>query len=153
MRATDAEISAVIRELETRDGRTSGAKLRQALAQRHGGRGCVARVYRLLAESRGAAKSAESADLAARVRELEAQLAAMRARAELAEYREVAHQDSAAIQIYDLRQRLRRFEQETRVQGVQHEQFMRTYKEMIALRRRVAELESGRVGVIEGERV
>ena len=143
MRFTDAQIGEVIREVERRDGRASGAAVRMELARRFGARGGVSRVYRLLGHAHGAARACESAGLAARVQELEAALAAMTARAELSEHREMAHQDAAAMQIDQLRQELRQFELEPRVQGVKHEQFMRTYREVVALRRRVAELEKG----------
>lgn len=141
MRFTDAQISEVIREVEIRDGRASGAAVRDELARRFGARGGVSRVYRLLDQAHGAAKARESAALAARVQELQAQLAAMTSRAELAEQRELAHQDRAALEIHRLRERLRAAELEPRVQGVKHEQFMRAYREVVALRRRVAELE------------
>jgi hypothetical protein len=146
MRVTDAQISEVIRAVETRDGRASGAAVRAELARRFGARGGVSRVYRLLDQAHGAAKATESAALGARVQELEADLAAMTARAELAEHREVAHQDWAANQIYELRQKVRQHELEPKVQGVKHEQFMRVFREVIALRRRVAELEERDAG-------
>jgi hypothetical protein len=141
MRVTDDQIREVIQDVERRDGRAIGTAVRAELERRHGSRGGVSRVYRLLDQAHGAAKARESAALAARVLQLEAELAAMTARAELAEHREVAHQDWAANQIYGLRQKLRALELEPKVQGVQHEQFMRAYREVIALRRRVAEFE------------
>ncbi len=141
MRISDAQIRVVIDDVERRSGRATGAAVRAELAKRHGARGGVTRVYRLLDEARRGARHAESLSLADRVRELEQQLAAMTERAERAEHREVAHQDRAAVEIYTLRDKLRQLEAGSRVQGVQHEQFMRVYREVIALRRRVAELE------------
>ena len=67
--------------------------------------------------------------------------AAMTARAERAEHREMAHQDWAANQIHALREKLRQQALAARDQGIQHEQFMRAYREVIALRKRVAQLE------------
>ena len=142
MRVTDAQIQAVIDELRQQTGGATGSGVRAELARRHGARGGVARIYRLLGQAQGRSEAGESAVLAAKVEQLQAELAAMTKRAELAEHREVAHQDWAANQIYTLREKLREHELAPRVQGVQHEQFMRVYREVIALRRKVVELES-----------
>lgn len=142
MQLRDSQIVGVIRELDARGDRVSGAAVRAELARRFGARGGVARVYRLLHAQRQGFRHEESANLAERVRVLEAQLAAMTERAERAEYRELVHQDRAAIEIHNLREKLRQLQMAPRVEGVQHEQFMRAYREVIALRKRVAELES-----------
>ena len=133
MRVTDRQIQEVIESLKTRDGRVTGAAVRTELARRYGARGGVSRIYRLLGAARGEAQSAESQSL------LE--------RAERAEHREVAHQDRAAVEIHNLREKLRELQTAPRIQGVQHDQYLRAYREVVRLRARVAELESP---VIEG---
>jgi hypothetical protein len=140
MQLTDRQVHDVIRDLAERDGRVSGAAVRAELARRHGARGGVARIYRLLAQGRAEAVGVEAAAQHARIRELEAALAAMTARAELAEYREVAHQDRTALEIHTLRQQLSLAQQGRREQGVSHSDYLRLYKEVIQLRREVADL-------------
>jgi hypothetical protein len=142
MRVTDAQIQAVIDDLRKQTGGATGSWVRAELARRHGARGGVARIYRLLGQTHGEVEAGESAAVSAKVQQLQTELAAMTKRAELAEHREVAHQDWAANQIYALREKLRQHELAPRAQGVQHEQFMRAYREVIALRRKVVELES-----------
>ena len=68
----------------------------------------------------------------------------MRVRAETAEHREVAHQDRAAVEIHNLREKLRELQLVPRQQGVQHEQYLRAYREVVQLRQRVAQLERER---------
>lgn len=141
MRVTDAQIQAVIEELTGKTGGATGAAVRAELARRHGARGGVARIYRLLEQSRRPAAAGEGVASDAQVQQLQAELAAMTARAERAEHREMAHQDWAANQIHALREKLRQQALAARDQGIQHEQFMRAYREVIALRKRVAQLE------------
>jgi hypothetical protein len=142
MRVTDRQIHAVIDALRADEGRVTGARLRRELAHRFGARGGVARVYRLLAVVRDAS-SDEAVDVArARALDLERQLASAVHRAELAEHREVAHQDWAANQIFALRERLRELEQAPRAQGVRHEEYLEVHRALAAARGRVAELEA-----------
>jgi hypothetical protein len=63
-------------------------------------------------------------------------------RAEIAEHREIAHQDWAANQIFALRERLRELEQTPRAHGVPHEQYLEVHRSLAAARARVAELEA-----------
>ena len=140
MQLTDRQVHDVIRDLVERDGRVSGAAVRAELARRHGARGGVARIYRLLAQGRAEAVGVEAAARQARIRELEAALAAMTERAELAEYREIAHQDRTALEIHTLRQQLSLAQQGRREPGVSHSDYLRLYKEVIQLRREVADL-------------
>jgi len=144
MRLTDRQIRGVIDALQAEQGQVSGVALRAELARRYGARGGVSRIYRLLAEARGAARSEEAQAMAGRVRELEVALEAMRVRAETAEHREIAHQDRAAVEIHNLREKLRELQRVPRQQGVQHEQYLRAYREVIQLRQRVAQLERER---------
>jgi hypothetical protein len=144
MRISDADIRAVIADLTAQAGQASGAAVRAELQRRHGARGGVTRVYRVLDQSRRGARHEESRALAERVCELEQQLAGMTERAERAEHRELVHQDRAAVEIHRLREKVRELEMAPRVQGVRHEEFMRVYREVVALRKRAAELEDER---------
>lgn len=151
MKVTDAQIRQAIHAVETRTGRVSGPAVRDELARRHGGaRGGVARVYRLLAQARGAARYAEADGLVARVRALESQLELTTARAERAEHREVVHQDRAAMEIHALREKLRALEKSPAVLGVRHEDYLALYREVVHLRQRVAELEAGQGVAVSG---
>lgn len=147
MRVTDRQIHEVIESLKARDGRVSGSAVRAELARRYGARGGVTRIYRLLGAARGEAQSAEGQSMLERIRQLEAERDALRERAERAEHREVAHQDRAAVEIHNLREKLRELQATPRIQGVQHDQYLRAYREVVRLRARVAELESP---IIEG---
>lgn len=142
MRVTDRQIQEVLTALEAEEGRASGARVRAELARRYGVRGGVARVYRLLASARGAARTHGADGLAPHVIELQQALAAALKRAELAEHRETAHQDWAANQIYALRSKLRELEAAPRVQGVRHEEYLEIHRKLAVARLRIAELEA-----------
>ena len=114
---SDDDLLQLIAELRTRGGAPTGTAVRNELTQRFGIRAGCDRVYRLLriamaSSSRSPttrsppATVAETAsvDLAHRIAELEAALAAAIERAERAEHRERTHQDHWAQQIYELRQ-------------------------------------------------
>ena len=77
MRVTDAQIQAVIDELTEKTGGATGAAVRAELARRHGARGGVARIYRVLEQSRRPAEAGEGAASGAQVQQLQAELAAM----------------------------------------------------------------------------
>ena len=147
MALTHHQIDEVIESLNTGVGRVSGSAVRAELARRYGARGGVTRIYRLLGAARGEAQSAEGQSMLERIRQLEAERDALRERAERAEHREVAHQDRAAVEIHNLREKLRELQATPRIQGVQHDQYLRAYREVVRLRARVAELESP---IIEG---
>lgn len=125
---TDATVRDVIRGLR-REGRwPSGAALRAELARRYGARGGTSRIYRLLAELRAAE---DTPDRQA------AELVEMRARAERAEAREVSHQARWMREIDQLRQELALAQREA-------QRVIELENALLALRRRVAELEKAR---------
>lgn len=102
---TEDSIRAAIRELAAGGGRVTGVAVRQLLANRHGARGGVARIYRLIREAQrpvpdivpqrgpGGPPSDESRQAAI-------------ARADLADHRERVHQQRWARDADALRRRL-----------------------------------------------
>jgi hypothetical protein len=120
---TDQDIEETWRLLEARHGRVSGRQLREALRARFGTPGRTDRVFeiwRALSErQRRAALEPPVAELLQRMERAEAEAsealrakAAAEARAELAESREIAHQDRWAHEIYELRQEIERLKQQ-----------------------------------------
>ena len=109
---TDDSIRAAIRELAASGERITGVALRDQLAARYGVRGGVARVYRLMRESQRPARDGAVTRVPVRASD-ESRDAAI-ARADLAEHRELAHQDRWARETDALRTRLAAAEQEAR---------------------------------------
>jgi hypothetical protein len=98
VQVSDAEVLALIRELAGEGAPPSGVQLRAELRRRHGVRGGVARIYRLL-------RAAEEGTRAPPP-DLQRELDAARERARLAEFREEAHQLHWAREVDGLRTRL-----------------------------------------------
>lgn len=120
---TDQDIEATWRTLDAEFGRVSGRRLREALRSRFGTPGRTDRVFaiwRSLSEQRRrAALDPPVVELLRRMETAEAQAkeamqakAAAETRAELAESREIAHQDRWAHEIYELRQEVERLKQQ-----------------------------------------
>jgi hypothetical protein len=120
---TDQAIEATWRTLISQHGQVSGRQLREELRRRFGTPGRTERVFeiwRALSErQRRAALEPSVAELLQRMEAAEAATlealrakAAAEARAELAESREIAHQDRWAHEIYELRQELERYKQQ-----------------------------------------
>ena len=99
-RLPDATILQLIEELRAQHAVLTGTRLREELQARHGVRGGVTRLYRLLHRATRQPQPAPprlpppatASGLPSDVTELQAQLAAALERARLAEYREEAHQ-------------------------------------------------------------
>jgi hypothetical protein len=106
-RLGETQIRQVCAELLAQDPNLSGRKLRRELLDRFGAVGKTARVFAVWREeTRKVRVAAEAPSLPRDVRELQEQLALAKvaaaanlARAELAEYRERAHQDHWAMEI------------------------------------------------------
>jgi hypothetical protein len=120
---TDQDIEATWRALEAKAGPVSGRRLREALRERFGTPGKTDRVFaiwRNLSEARRReALEPSTAELLARTEAAEARAAAAvqakeaaEARADLAERREIAHQDRWAQEIYELRQEVERLKRQ-----------------------------------------
>jgi hypothetical protein len=125
-RLTDTQIRAVCRELMARDVNLSGRQLRRELKTRFGAVGKTGRVFALWREETAALQRAQAAaavpsdiaELQRRLRSAEAAAAENLQRAELAEYRERAHQDRWAMQIDQLKQQLQSQMPEAARQGL-----------------------------------
>ena len=110
---SDEAIRAAIRELASRGGRVTGVAVRHLLAERHGTRGGVSRIYRIVHDSTTAPATSPSFRLTPRSLTDESRAAAI-ARADLAEHRERAHQERWARDTDALRTRLAAAEADTR---------------------------------------
>ncbi len=112
-RLSESRIRSTCRELLGKKGRVSGRALCAELRKRFGAVGKTERVFAIWREetqAKGGAAAAVSVDIA----ELQRRLAAAEAaaaenlkRAELAEYREQAHQEKWAVEVDALRQRVK----------------------------------------------
>jgi Plasmid replication region DNA-binding N-term len=113
-RLSEFQIRATCRELVARDPNLTGRQLRRELKDRFGAVGKTERVFDLWREETrkiriaiaAAALPADVAELQHRLRIAEATAAENLKRAELAEYRERAHQDHWALEIDRLKQQL-----------------------------------------------
>jgi hypothetical protein len=113
-RLSEFQIRTTCRELVARDPNLTGRQLRRELKDRFGAVGKTARVFGLWREETqktqiaiaAAALPTDIAELQRRLRIAEATAAENLKRAELAEYRERAHQDHWAVEIDRLKQQL-----------------------------------------------
>jgi hypothetical protein len=137
---TLTQIRVTYRELAQESASVSGRQLRRELERRFGAVGKTARVFRVWKEERERTLAAhrpapsDAEELAERLTQAEARAAAMQERAELAEYREQAHQDRLAMEIDGLRQRLR--SQEAQAAEIRHlqERVLQLSRELMAAR-------------------
>jgi hypothetical protein len=110
LQLSESRIRATCRELLKHDPRISGRALCQALRTRFGAVGKTTRVFRIWREETAFLATAqmpgELALLKARAKAAEAAAAEYLKRAELAEFREQAHQDHWALEVDRLRQEL-----------------------------------------------
>jgi hypothetical protein len=113
-RLTDLQIRATCRALLNKDASVTGRALRRELKNRFGAVGKTTRVFevwrlekaRAQTASAAAALPADVADLKRRLDIAEKLAAENLKRAELAEYRERAHQDHWALELDKLKQQL-----------------------------------------------
>jgi hypothetical protein len=113
-RLTEHLIRATCRDLKRGGARVTGRALRRALRDRFGYAGRTARVFAIWREETAAPlrpgvsnAPPHIADLQRRLAAAEAESSELLARAERAEYREMAHQDQWALEIDRLREQLR----------------------------------------------
>jgi len=113
-RLTEHLIRATCRDLKRGGARVTGRALRRELRERFGYAGRTARVFAIWREEIAAPLSSgvsnvplDIADLQRRLAAAEEKAAEHLARAERAEYREMAHQDHWALEIDRLRDQLR----------------------------------------------
>jgi Plasmid replication region DNA-binding N-term len=113
-RLTEFQIRSTCRELITRHPKCSGRQLRQELKSRFGAVGKTERVFEVWREETEeleraklqAALPTEVAELQRQLKVAEGSAAENLKRAELAEYRECAHQDHWAMELDRLRQEI-----------------------------------------------
>ena len=145
-RLPDATILALIDELRGQHAVLTGTTLRAELARRHGLRGGVTRIYRLLAQATAPRAAAAPAPPSPTKRtghhDLQAELAAALERARLAEYREEAHQARWANEIHELREQVRTFKEAARRTPILESELRDRSRELAAAYRRIADLES-----------
>jgi len=107
MQLSDTNIRSTCRELLARKGKTSGRGLCAELKRRFGAVGKTERVFAIWRQEVSTASlPLEVSELKRRLAAAEVAAAENLARAELAEYREQAHQDKWALEIDRLRQEL-----------------------------------------------
>jgi light-regulated signal transduction histidine kinase (bacteriophytochrome) len=146
LRLSDDRIRSTCRDLLKRGGGVSGRALRRELRARFGSVGKTARVFEIWREEVGTRALPINRQAAAGGGELEDRLAAAEAaaaenlaRAERAEYREMAHQDRWGMEVDRLREQLRAAPKYA--QEIRHlqEQVLRLSAELQAARTLAAE--------------
>jgi hypothetical protein len=144
LKLTDRQIEMLCREVLAREAAPSGRTLRRALRERFGTVGRTDRVYgiwrRLSVGEPGSSKVTD----AERNRWI-ARIAAAEQRAQLAEEREMKHQDHWASEVHALREQLRA-RSGTLASGVSHEAYHRVHQELLRVRGELEQLklETGR---------
>jgi hypothetical protein len=110
-RLSEVRIRSTCRELLATERQVSGRALRRALRARYGAVGQTARVFQIWREEAAAVSALQNSpdirEMQQRMKAAEERAAEYLARAERAEYRETAHQDSWALEIDRLRTQLR----------------------------------------------
>lgn len=144
LKLTDGQIETLCREVLAREEAPSGRLLRRALRARYGAVGRTDRVYAVWRQlSRGdnapSPVTSEERNLWA------ARIAAAEQRAQLAEEREIKHQDRWASEVYELREQLRA-RPGTLASGVSHDAYRRVHQELMQVRGELEQLkfETGR---------
>lgn len=104
---TEQAIRAIVRELRASGGRLTGVAVRDRLAERHGVRGGVSRVYRVIEKMRAEEREREARRAGTpRAAGTDESREAAIERANLAEHRERVHQERWARETDALRARL-----------------------------------------------
>ena len=139
---TEQSIRAAIRELGTSGERITGVAVRELLLARYGARGGVARIYRVLNESRTEERErgARGSGGPALSRSDESREAAL-ARADLAEHRERTHQERWARETDALRARLSAAELAAREVEAARRRVTELARALASAQVRIAELE------------
>lgn len=141
-RLPDSAILELIAELRGQHAILTGTRLRDELARRHGFRGGVSRVYRLLSQATSPRPAPPPPPAVAGTTDSQAQLAAALERARLAEHREEAHQARWANEIHELRQQVQALRHAARRLSILEQDVLDRSRELAAAYRRIADLES-----------
>jgi hypothetical protein len=139
-RLTEIQIRATCRELITQEGPISGRRLRAELRSRFGAAGKTQRVFRVWREmtQRMAEGAGTTDDLKGQVATAEQAAARNLERAELAEYREQAHQERWAAEIDQLRQQLNAHQGRAAEMRRLEERVLQLSRELMAAREELA---------------
>ena len=146
LRLTEHRIRSTCRELMNGEARVSGRAVRRELRDRFGAVGKTARVFQIwrqevqALEAEPASEGAtDTAQMQRRLLAAEAATAETQARAERAEFRERAHQDSWAMEIDGLREQLRAQPKYAAQIRALQEQVLKLTVELQAARNRAAD--------------
>lgn len=139
---TEQSIRAAIRELASSGERITGVAVRELLLARYGARGGVARIYRVLNESRSDERERVTRPGSEpKVSRSDESREAAIARADLAEHREQAHQARWARETDELRARLAAAEQAARDVEAGRRRITELARALASAQARIAELE------------
>ena len=152
-RLTETQIRATCRELLAQEGTISGRRLRAELRSRFGAAGKTQRVFRVWREmtQRAEQESGVDGDLKGRLAAAEASAQRNLERAELAEYREQAHQEKWAVEIDRLRQQLLAHGGRAAEMRRLEERVLQLSRELMAAREGLAREERGRGELVREE--
>jgi hypothetical protein len=149
-RLPDTAILELIAELRQARGTLTGTQLRAELNTRHGMRGGVTRIYRLLrtataptvpASTPTPPPSPASPAAADDTAQLRAELQRALERAELAEYREERHQSRWAGEIHQLREQVHTLREAGHRLPILEQQLQDRSRELAAAYKRISDLE------------
>jgi hypothetical protein len=138
---SETAIRAVIRDLSFAGSRVTGVAVRRELALRHGLRGGVARVYRVLEAMRREAGAGASAPVRPTSVPADSPLDAL-ARAERAEARERLHQERWARETDALRRRLAGLEPAVRELALANQRVADLTRALASAQARISRLEA-----------
>ena len=144
LKLTDAQIELLCREVLAREEVPSGRSLRRALRERYGAVGRTNRVYMIWRRlTLGTAGGSPVTDTERN--RWTARIAAAEQRAQLAEEREIKHQDRWAGEVHALREQLRSRPADL-ASGVSHDVYRRVHHELLRVRGELEQLkrETGR---------
>jgi len=144
-RLPDTAILELVHELRRQHAVLTGTRLREELERRHGTRGGVSRIYRLLDQataSRPAAPPSPPASAPTGDTDLHAQLSAALERARLAEHREEHHQTRWAGEIHQLREQVQALREAAHRLPLLEREVQDRSRELAAAYHRIADLES-----------
>lgn len=143
-RLPDTTILELIHELRHQHPVLTGTRLREELLRRHGMRGGVSRIYRLLDQataSRPATPPSPPPSTPTADTDLRTELAAALDRARLAEHREEAHQARWAGEIHQLREQVQLLKETAHRLPLLEREAQDRSRELAAAYRRIADLE------------
>jgi len=138
----DAAVLQLIDELRGQHAVLTGTRLRAELERRHGSRGGVSRIYRLLDRATAPRPLVPPSSTASSGADPASELAAALERARLAEHREDAHLARWAGEIHQLREQVRALNHAARRLPILEAELQDRRRELAAAYKLIADLES-----------